>query len=410
MASPPTIAVPRRTTYAIFGTGLFANGQWDMLAVLVPLYAALVGLSPVEIGLIVSARSVLPTLFSIHGGIMMDRYGARRVLIWLATATATLPLLYPAADWFPILFALQMALGLAGNLTMAGAQTLINRISRGDTASIANFSLACRVGTFAGPIIVGATWDILGSWAAFACIAIWGAGTLVATLLAGTETNDPVVDVTPSAPARQGSVAAWLPKWAEHMQAVALAAIPAVAFILVLTFLRNGPGAIQASFYVVYLGEIGLTGTIIGALIGASEFFAGVGAVVAAPVARRMRAHWLVVAFVGSAILFIVITPLIGQFLVLLVVAAALRGLSQGVNQPVMYSILSRSVGPDAQGAAVGLRNTVNRLSSLMLPTAMGLAAGQWGIEASFYVMGIVLLATCGALAIVIRYKRTFED
>jgi MFS family permease len=153
-----------------------------------------------------------------------------------------------------------------------------------------------------------------------------------------------------------------------------------------------------------------MTGTIIGALVGASEFFAGVGAVVAAPVARRMRAHWLVVAFVGGAILFIVITPLIGQFLVLLVVAAALRGLSQGVNQPVMYSILSRSVGPDAQGAAVGLRNTVNRLSSLILPTAMGLAAGQWGIEASFYVMGIVLLATCGGLAMVIRYKRTFED
>jgi MFS-type transporter involved in bile tolerance (Atg22 family) len=182
----------------------------------------------------------------------------------------------------------------------------------------------------------------------------------------------------------------------------AIAAVPAVAFVLALTFLRNGPGAIQASFYVVYLGEMGLTGTIIGALVSLSELFAAIGALVAAPIARLVKLHWAVLGFVASAILFIVITPAIAPYLVLLLLAAAARGMSQGINQPMMFAILARSVGPEVQGATVGLRNTVNRLSSIVLPAIMGLAATVWGIAASFYVVGIVLLAGCFALGIVI--------
>jgi hypothetical protein len=57
--------------YTTYGAGLFANGQWDMLAVLVPLYAVLADLSAAEIGLLVAARSILPMFLSIHGGIII---------------------------------------------------------------------------------------------------------------------------------------------------------------------------------------------------------------------------------------------------------------------------------------------------------------------------------------------------
>ena len=54
-----------RDLRATLGAGLFTNGVWDMLSVVVPLYAVAVGLNAAEIGLIVAARSVLPAVLSI---------------------------------------------------------------------------------------------------------------------------------------------------------------------------------------------------------------------------------------------------------------------------------------------------------------------------------------------------------
>lgn len=393
---------------ATFAAGLFASGQWDMLAVAVPLYAVLAGSTPVEIGMIVGARSVLPTILSIHGGILMDRWGTRRVLIWLAVLTAGLPLLYPVSYWFAALIVLQMALGLAGNLAMAGTQTLANQLSGGRTTALARFSFVSRIGTISGPILVGAAWDGFGPWVAFSCIAVWGCCTLVAVACVPSPGSDGGGG-THRPPTEAVGSAGILPRWRDHAQALALAAIPAVAFTLLLTFLRNGPGAIQASFYVVYLTGIGLAGTLIGALVSLSEASGAVGALLAVPLAKIMRSHWIVITFVASAIFFIAITPLIGQVIFLLAIAAALRGLSQGINQPVMYSILARAVGPDVQGTVVGLRNTVNRLASIVLPVAMGAAASAWGVDASFFVVGGVLVLACLGLAVIVRQRAMFD-
>ena len=402
-ATPPGY-VPRRAAYAAYGAGLFANGQWDMLGLVVPLYAVLHGLSPIEIGLIVSARSILPTLLSIHGGALMDRFGTRRVLIWVAIAMAALPLIYPVSGAFAALFMLQILSGLASSLANGGTQTLINQLSGGHTVELARFSFATRVGTFIGPIVIGAIWDGFGPAAAFFCIAVWGLCILGAVLLAPEPEHDDEGD--PPAVAHAGGVRSVLPRWSDYTRAAALAAIPAVALVLVLTFLRNGPGAIQATFYVVYLNGIGITGTMIGVLLGVSELCGGFGALLAGFAVRFIRPHWVVLICIAGAIFFICVTPLIGQVTILLLAAAALRGGAQGLNQPVLFSILSQGVGRSAQGIAVGLRNTVNRLASIILPVVMGGVASLWGIDASFYLTGALLLALCALLAVVIHRKR----
>jgi len=404
-SSPPPESVPRRAAYAAYGAGLFANGQWDMLGLVVPLYAVLHGMSPIEIGLIVSARSILPTLFSIHGGALMDRFGTRRVMLWVAVAMAALPLIYPVSGAFAALFLLQILSGLAVSLAMGGTQTLINQLSGGHTAELARFSFATRVGTFGGPIIIGAVWDGFGAEASFLCIAAWGVCTLATVLLAPEPEPEHDGDEDSPAAAHAGGVRSVLPRWSDYTRAAALAAIPAVGLVLVLTFLRNGPGAIQATFYVVYLNGIGVTGTMIGVLLGVSELCGGIGALLAGPVVRFIRPHWVVLICIAGAILFIAITPIIGQVTVLLLAAAALRGGAQGLNQPVLFSILSQGVGRSAQGIAVGLRNTVNRLASIILPIVMGGVASLWGIDASFYLAGALLLGLCALLAAVIRRK-----
>ena len=384
---------------ATLGAGLFTNGVWDMLSVVVPLYAAGVGLSVAEIGLVVAARSVLPAALSIHGGILMDQLGTRRVLLWVAMACASLPFLYPASGWFTALFALQLLLGLANSVAMAAAQTWSLQVSHGDVASLARFSVVSRIGTFLGPVVVGAAWDLFGAWAAFTCVSLCGAGIVASAVFAA-----PGAQHAKSPPVTGAyAMRALVPRWADHKQAIALAAIPAVAFVLAASFLRNAPGSIQASLYVVYLADIGMTGTIIGALVAISELFGVFGSMVAAPMERAIRGDRLLIACIAGSVAAIAVTPLVGHFLLLLVLASIVRGVAQGISQPLMYSILGRSAPSTRHGASVGLRNAVVRLASIVTPTVMGIAAEAWGIETSFYAVGAVLLLACAALAVAAR-------
>jgi MFS family permease len=398
----PGPAAGGREKRATLGVGFFSNGVWDMLTVIVPLHALAVGLNAAEIGLVVAARSVLPTALSIHGGIVMDELGTRRVLLWVAGLTATLPLLYPVSGWFALLVGLQLLLGLAANLAMSASQTWSLQTSHGDTAELARFSLVTRIGTFLGPVLVGAAWDVLGAWAAFACVSVWGAGAVAFAAYGKPAEAGGERSHAPPGPGRS-TIAALLPRWDQHRQAIGLAAIPAVAFVLAVSFLRNTPGAVQGSLYIVYLADIGLSATIIGALFALAELSGVLGTVLAAPLERLARADRLVIACVAVSIAAIAITPLVGHALILLIAAAAVRGVAQGMSQPLMYSILGRSVPSTMHGAAVGLRHAVTRFASMLIPAGMGIAAEAWGIEASFYVIGVLLLLAAAALAVFAR-------
>jgi sugar phosphate permease len=79
--------------------------------------------------------------------------------------------------------------------------------------------------------------------------------------------------------------------------------------------------------------------------------------------------------------------------MVLLLAVQFLRGAVQGINQPVMFSMQSKAVGRDRQGATVALRVTANRVAAIIVPPAMGVIADAAGIEASFLILGAVFLA-----------------
>ncbi len=75
--------------------------------------------------------------------------------------------------------------------------------------------------------------------------------------------------------------------------------------------------------------------------------------------------------------------------------AQVARGWLQGVVQPMMFSTQAKAVGRYRQGAVVGLRQTMNRLSSIVIPPVMGVIADWWSASASFVVLGSFLLLLC---------------
>ena len=66
-------------------------GYTEFYNFLIPLYGLSLGMSAGAIGMLVGARSLLTVFLSIHVGVLMDRFGTRRVtlfFVWTALAEA----------------------------------------------------------------------------------------------------------------------------------------------------------------------------------------------------------------------------------------------------------------------------------------------------------------------------------
>jgi predicted MFS family arabinose efflux permease len=87
----------------------------------------------------------------------------------------------------------------------------------------------------------------------------------------------------------------------------------------------------------------------------------------------------------------------------LLLLTQAMRGWLEGVIQPVILSVQARAVGRHQQGAVVGLRQTGQRLTSIVVPPLMGGIADRWGASESFVIFGALMLLLCVPLAVFTR-------
>jgi len=89
----------------------------------------------------------------------------------------------------------------------------------------------------------------------------------------------------------------------------------------------------------------------------------------------------------------------------LLVLFQLVRGWLEGVIQPLVLSVQARAAGRHQQGAVVGLRQTGQRLTSILVPPLMGAIADRWGVTESFFVMGALMLLLCMPLVVAIRRR-----
>ena len=182
-----------------------------------------------------------------------------------------------------------------------------------------------------------------------------------------------------------------------------LVAIPAVAVSMAVISMRNTTYSIQTSVYVVYLEQIELVGTTIGILFATAEIASGFGSLVARRAVRLGDPLRTMLSGTVLSILLIAMTPLLGGIFALLLLSQVIRGWLEGVIQPVILSVQARAVGRHQQGAVVGLRQTGQRLTSIVIPPLMGAIADHWGVSESFFVLGALMLLLCIPLALLTR-------
>jgi len=391
---------------AIYAAGLLGMGYADLYIFLIPLYALSLGMSAGEIGALAGARHLLPVFLSIHVGVLMDRFGTRRVslfFVWLAIAMAPL---FPLVPWFWPLMLLQIVNGGALSFGWSGSQTLIAQITGGDAGHLGRFNFFARIGTTIAPIIVGGTWDLGGAWPTYMIGVAWGM-LLTLALLRAPEAEIATGGRT-GGEHREHRWARFqlrdtLPRVSDYIACFSLIAIPTVAMTLALFFLRNAGNSIQSSLYVVYLKQINLPGTTIGVLFSAIEIMSALGSLFAGRAMRFGDPQRTMLSGTVLSILLICATPFLGGIFVLLLLAQIARGWLQGVVQPMIFSVQAKAVGRYRQGAVVGLRQTTNRLSSIVIPPVMGIIADRWSIATSFVVLGCFLLLMCIPIVRLIR-------
>jgi MFS family permease len=377
-------------------------GYVDFFTFLIPLYCLSLGLDPAEIGILVGARSIVALFLSIHIGVLMDRFGTRRVTLFFVWTGMALAPLFPLVSWFWALLLLQLISGAAVSFAWSGAQTLIAQLAEGDAKSIGKFSFFARLGSTTAPILAGAVWDYGGAWPAYLVGAAWGAVLTIALL------RTPEAEVFgPRTGEERGRVRFRardaLPRASDYVSSIMLITIPAIALSTAIMSMRNTTYSIQTSVYVVYLDDIGLVGTVIGILFAAAEIASGFGSLFAGKAMRLGNPQRTMLSGTVLSILLIAMTPFLGGIFALLLLSQVIRGWLEGVIQPVVLSVQARAVGRHQQGAVVGLRQTGQRLTSILIPPLMGGIADRWGASESFVILGALMLALCVPLALMTR-------
>ena len=407
-SAPPLDASGPRPPASLYLAGPFSMGYVDFFTFLIPLYGLSLGLGASEIGVLVGARSILALFLSIHIGVLMDRFGTRAVTLVFVWTGMLLAPLFPLAPGFWALLLLQLVNGAAVSFAWSGAQTLIAQLAEGDARYIGRFTFFARLGSTSAPILAGAVWDLGGTWPAYLLGTLWGA-ILTAALLRAPEAESfqsQTVCGPNSARFRPRDV--W-PRASDYLSSIKLIAIPAVAVSMAVISMRNTTYSLQTSVYVVYLDRISLVGTTIGMLFAAAEIASGFGALFAGRAMRLGNPQRTMLNGTVLSILLVAATPLLGGFFAFLLLFQIARGWLEGVIQPVILSVQARAVGRHQQGAVVGLRQTGQRLSSILIPPVMGGVADRFGTSQSFLIYAAFMLPICALLALVIHRLRRPE-
>src|SRR6266480_4663936 len=92
---------------SLYVAGPLSMGYVDFYTFLIPLYGLSLGFDASEIGILVGARSIVAMVLSIHIGVLMDRFGTRRVTLFFVWMGMALAPLFPLVPCFSPLLLLQ---------------------------------------------------------------------------------------------------------------------------------------------------------------------------------------------------------------------------------------------------------------------------------------------------------------
>jgi len=391
----PTFAALRERNYRLYFTGqMISNtGTWMQRIAQDWLVLELTG-SPLAVGITTALQFLPVSLFGLLGGLVIDRYPKRSILVvtqavmgLLAGVLAALTLSGIVTVWDVYLIA--FALGMVTVVDNPTRQVFVNEmvpahlVRNAVSLNTATFQLARLVGPAAAGVLIAAT----GSGLAFAINALSYAATIVALLAMRTD----LLRKLPRAPHEPGQLR-------EGLRYVA--ARPHIVWIIVMVFFIGTFGYNFAVFLSAYAKNVFDAGANVYGLLNTAVAIGSVsGAVLAARRATVRLGFLFAVAAAFSALMIAAgITPWLPAFMgVLAVCGVASTSFSTTANASVQLAS-----DPEVRGRVMSLYMMVFMGGTPIGGPIAGALTDELGAPAGMIICGTICLAAtiaCAALA-----------
>jgi MFS family permease len=369
-----------------FVASLVWNFGLGMTWLVVPLYAALQGLSNAQIGALFAMPVFAQAALNLVGGAYTDRIGGRRIMLgscWVVVASA---LWFMAAEGFWMLFVGQLGLVLSRASFWPATWAMASELPGHRGIQLGRLNAVTNVGQILGGALCGFLLAAAGFDATFGVLAAVG----FAAFLAGLGTRPSAPKAVP--PGRK-VLAAYGPLLRERI----------IHYSVFCAYLSALPFSLSMSFYPLLLTQYGYGEEASGILVA----LRAVGAIAAGLIAARFvrtgpQTLWPVVCgvSVAAAVGFLpTVNHLAPIGFWMLVV-----GLASGAMTLYFQITIAEASKPDERGSALALGGLGWSFSHLSTPLLMGFLADRYGIVEAFYVVGLLALVCAVAIGFMRRW------
>jgi MFS family permease len=376
--------------YTVLAIQFFNHTCFRGSKVLLTLFAIELGASPTTAGVLFAMYSFFPTLIAIYAGRFADRFGYRIPMLF-GTSGMAIGLALPF--FWPTLTALFCSATLAGSCYIfytVSVQSLVGSLGSGTerTRNYAHYALCVSITALTGPLIAGFGLEYLGGDRAYLLMALIPFVAIV-LLLCLTSPITTGRARTPSA--RESSTAS------HPAQRSSMFANPQLRRIFIIAGVVETANELGNFLLPVYGTQIGLSPSEIGIVMS----MLAVALFIVRALVPRTTARWGEIRVLGASLMVAagasILMPLFDTF-VSVTVVAFLLGLGIGAGAPLSMSLVYARAPRDRAGEAMGIRQTVNKGTEMVIPLIFGAMSTAFGMLPVFWATA-VLLAAGGLLA-----------
>ncbi|MDB5808693.1 MAG: hypothetical protein JWN94_815 [Betaproteobacteria bacterium] len=350
---------------------------------LISLYAIELAASPLTIGILYSLYSFFSLFLALYAGRISDRLGPRPPMLMGSLALSgglILPFVWPG---LPALFVSATLIGTLYIFYMVSAQHLIGAFGAGHdrTRNYATFSLGVALTALIGPTMTGFLIDSIGYQSTYLVLALLPVGPIVFLLFF----------------ARRLPRVAEDPKRGGHRTMDLIRNPPLRRAFIAAGIIETG-GELFNFYMPIYGRSIDLSASLIGIIIGTYAVAVLMTRLVMSALVKRSSEESVLYRSLAVAAFACLLFPFVTSVYMLAGISFVL-GIGLGCCGPLSMVITYNRAPEGRSGEAMGLRQSFNKFTEVLVPLIFGTIGGAFGIGAAFWMDAVLL----GAGALVMK-------
>ena len=342
---------------------------------LISLYAIELGATPLVIGILYSLYSFFSLFLALYAGRVSDRLGPRLPMLIGSLALGcglVLPYLWRG---FAALFVSATLIGTLYIFYTVSAQHLIGAFGAGHrrTRNYATFSLGVALTALLGPTLTGFLIDSVGHQSTYLALALLPVGPVVFLLFFahrlpraaedGQRGGQRTMDLIRNVPLRRAYIAAGI--------------------------IETG-GELYNFYMPIYGHSIGLSASVIGMILGTYAVAVLLTRLVMSALVKRSSEETVLCGSLALAAVACVAFPSVTSVYMLAGISFVL-GLGLGCCGPLSMVITYNRAPQGRSGEAMGLRQSVQKFTEVLVPLIFGTLGSAFGIGAAFWLDAALL-------------------